>query len=96
MGWIFRKGFRIGPFRGILSKKGIGMSWGFPGFRFGVSPNGKRYISLGLPGTGLYWIKYLTDKNTGNPPQTQPTQLPPAPLPPSNNNQQPWWKNNNP
>ena len=42
------------------SKKGIGTSFGFLGFRIGVSPEGKSYFSFGIPGTGLYYIKYFT------------------------------------
>lgn len=42
----------------IASKNGLGSSFGFLGFRFGVSPNGKKFWSFGIPGTGLYYIKY--------------------------------------
>lgn len=59
MGWRFRKIFQYGPFRWTLSKRGIGTSWGIAGFRIGISPSGDRYISLGLPGTGLYFIRYF-------------------------------------
>jgi len=60
--WRFRKVFGRGPFRWTLSKRGIGWSWGIPGLRYGVSPSGQRYISFSIPGTGLYWIKYLKQK----------------------------------
>ena len=60
MGFIFRRIFRMGPFRWNLSRKGVGVSWGFPGFRVGIAANGRRYLSLGFPGWGLYWIKYFT------------------------------------
>jgi hypothetical protein len=62
MSWIFRKIFRFGPFRTTLSKGGVGMSWGIPGFRIGVSPTGRKYLSIGVPGTGLYFLKYLSNE----------------------------------
>jgi hypothetical protein len=37
---------------------GLGSSFGFLGFRFGVSPDGRKYWSFGIPNTGLYYIKY--------------------------------------
>jgi hypothetical protein len=57
--WRFRKSKKIGIFRTTLTKKGIGTSVGIPGLRFGVSPNGRKYFSFGIPGTGLYYIKYF-------------------------------------
>jgi hypothetical protein len=59
MAWRFRKSKKMGPFRATVSKKGVGTSVGFLGFRFGVTPTGRRYISFGIPGTGLYYIKYF-------------------------------------
>jgi hypothetical protein len=58
MGFRFRKSFGFGPFRANLSPKGVGSSFGFFGFRFGVSTDGRKYWSFGLKGTGLYYIKY--------------------------------------
>ena len=58
MAWRFRKIKNIGPFRTMVSKKGVASSFGFLGFRFGVSPVGRKYSSFGVPGTGLYYIKY--------------------------------------
>ena len=57
--WRFRKMFNFGAFRTSVSKSGVGYSYGLLGFRFGVSPNGNRYISFGISGTGLYFIKYF-------------------------------------
>lgn len=59
MSWRFQKYKKIGPLRLSTSKKGIGKSIGFLGFRVGVSPNGKKYWSFGIKGTGLYWIKHF-------------------------------------
>jgi len=58
MGFRFRKSFGFGPFRTNLSSKGVGSSFVFFGFRFGVSADGRKYWSFGLKGTGLYYIKY--------------------------------------
>lgn len=58
MSWRFRKTKSFGPFRTTISKEGVGSSFGFLGFRFGVSPDGRRYWSFGIRGTGLYYIKY--------------------------------------
>src|SRR5206468_12537013 len=67
MGWIFRKSFRQGPFRWTLSKRGVGWSVGIPGLRYGISPSGQPYISVGIPKTGLYWIKYIGKLAPGAP-----------------------------
>lgn len=58
MSWRFRKSFNTGPLRTTVSKSGLGHSFGFFGFRFGVTPEGKKYWSFGIRGTGLYYIKY--------------------------------------
>jgi hypothetical protein len=56
----------MGPFRLNLSRRGIGGSWGFPGFRVGMAADGKRYVSIGIPGTGLYYQYYLgNNKSSG-------------------------------
>ncbi|MBU3658690.1 MAG: DUF4236 domain-containing protein [Flavobacteriales bacterium] len=59
MAWRFRKTKNFGPIRTTVSKNGVGTSFGFLGFRFGVSSDGKRFWSFGIPGTGLYYIKYF-------------------------------------
>ncbi|MEI8270505.1 MAG: DUF4236 domain-containing protein [bacterium] len=58
MGLRFRKSFGFGGLRTNLSTKGVGTSFGFFGFRFGVTAEGKKYWSFGIRGTGLYYIKY--------------------------------------
>ncbi|MBM4045842.1 MAG: DUF4236 domain-containing protein [Planctomycetes bacterium] len=62
MGWRFRKVFRFGPLRWWPSRAGVGYSWGIPGLRIGVSANGSRFLSVGIPGTGLYFIKYFSSR----------------------------------
>jgi hypothetical protein len=58
MAWRYRKSKNIGPFKATISKNGVRTSFGFFGFRFGVSPDCRKYWSFGIPGTGLYYIKY--------------------------------------
>lgn len=64
MGWRFRKTLSVKPFRFTLSTRGLGVSSGvgIRGFRVGVSSSGDYYVSLGIPGTGLYWVKYFRRK----------------------------------
>jgi hypothetical protein len=52
MGIYIRKSIKAGPFRFNLSKSGIGVSTGIPGFRVGISPRGN-YIHLGR--NGVYY-----------------------------------------
>ena len=108
MGWRFRKTVIQGPFRWNLSKKGIGWSLGVPGLRYGISSTGQQYVSVGIPGTGFYYIKYfpIRAKQLKNLPGKQITQctqntltsLPhKQPLTQSKikENQQPWWRQKN-
>ena len=95
MGWVFRKSFGRGPFRWTLSKRGVGWSVGIPGLRYGVSPTGQRYVSVGIPNTGLYWTKHFGRPVSATPYPVQPT-LPPAtaqsqPKSPSTPQNQ-WWR----
>lgn len=96
MSWIFRKVFRAGPFRVTLSKAGVGMSWGIPGFRFGVSPSGRKYFSIGIPGTGLYFVKYLDSKdNNHKEPTKESIKKLIEPKKVNNVNEPPWWEQKN-
>ena len=95
MGWHVRRILRTGPVRWNLSRSGVGWSIGVPGLRYGVSALGHRYISIGLPGTGVYWTRYfgaqphgLTPPLAGQPPSTQQAQSAAPPVVSS----QPWWK----
>ena len=56
----WRKSIKIGPTRFNLSTKGVGTSFSFFGLRFGRTAEGRKYWSFGIPGTGLYYIKYYT------------------------------------
>lgn len=93
--WRFRKVFGRGPFRWTLSKRGVGWSWGIPGLRYGVSPSGQRYVSFSIPGTGLYWIKYLKQEPVSSSPPHVPTSAPASKaIPPLSTSgpKVPWWK----
>ena len=63
MSWRFRRVMSSGPFR-LNSRRGVGWSVGIPGLRYGRSAVGTPYISIGFPGLGLYWVKYLRDDDS--------------------------------
>lgn len=88
MGWRFRRSMNFGPLRLNLGKRGLGYSVGRPGARIGHSSTGRRYASLGLPGTGLSWFKsWGSKRKAGSPvapatPPAGPTRGTGRPLPP--------------
>jgi hypothetical protein len=49
MGFYIRKSVKAGPFRFNLSKSGLGVSAGIPGFRVGTGPRGN-YVQMGPAG----------------------------------------------
>jgi hypothetical protein len=53
------------------------VGWGWPGLRFGKTPTGDWYISLSIPGTGFYWIKYFR-KMKGRTPEIEGQASPPS------------------
>ena len=59
MGWRFRRSLRLGPVRVNLSTRGVGASFGWRVFRVGVRPDGGRYLTISIPGTGLSWSMML-------------------------------------
>ena len=68
MGLYLRKSVRVGPLRFNLSKSGIGVSTGIPGFRLGSGPRGA-YVHMG--GGGVYYRQSL-----GNRPRTGASSAP--------------------
>ncbi len=81
MGWRFHRSFKTGPIRWNLSRRGVGASWGIPGFRVGMSADGKRYLSIGIPGTGLYYQHYFGRTRSGRA-SVNPNPYPvPVPVP---------------
>jgi hypothetical protein len=59
MGLVWRKVFRFGPVRTSLSTRGLGWSSGIPFLRYGIGPNSTHYLTIGVPGAGLYFTKFL-------------------------------------
>jgi hypothetical protein len=67
MGWNWRIRRCIRICKGVhvnFNKGGLGLSVGVHGFHVGTGPRG-RYMSAGLPGTGLYAINYLGKRQKG-------------------------------
>lgn len=68
MGFRWRKSISKGPFRLNLSKGGVGWSFGVPGLRWGVGADGIGYLSLGIPGTGLSYVRrFGASRNASKP-----------------------------
>lgn len=84
MGWRYRRRARFGPLNINLSRRGVGTSWGIPGFRVTHTATGHRYLTLSVPGTGLSWQKTLrtrTSRTAQPSPLVQPSShLPHPPL----------------
>ena len=62
MGFRFRRSVRFGPLRVNIGKRGVGTSIGVPGARITNSSTGRKYLTLGIPGTGLSWTKTLNSR----------------------------------
>lgn len=76
MGFRFRKSVNAGPFRLNLGKRGVGYSIGVPGCRVSTSADGRRYLVLSVPGTGISWWKQLRPKSKSPVGQNQATTTP--------------------
>lgn len=74
MGFYFRKSIRVGPLRFNLSKGGIGVSAGIPGFRAGTGPRGN-YVQMGAG--GVYYRTTLSSSRSAR--LVVPPALPPSP-----------------
>lgn len=59
MGFYIRKSVKAGPFRFNVSKSGLGVSAGAPGFRVGTGPRGN-YVSVGK--NGVYYRTTLNPR----------------------------------
>jgi len=77
--WRFRRALRAGWLRLNLSRGGIGWSVGPRFARLGVSANGRKYVSCGIPGTGLYFFRYLDYGRTRHLPRSA-SQSPSGPM----------------
>ena len=64
MGLRFRKSVRLpGGLRFNFSKRGIGASWGFKGFRVTKSPGRKIKTTHSIPGTGISYVSSGGEKS---------------------------------
>lgn len=52
----------ISGLRANVSERGIGWSFGFGVFRIGTSPSGRRWLSIGIPGTNFRYFKFISDE----------------------------------
>lgn len=65
----FQKSIRLAPgIRINLSKSGMGVSVGPKGLKLGVDAKGRRYSSVGIPGTGISQRTYMKAGADGNTP----------------------------
>jgi hypothetical protein len=72
MAWRWRKSIGLGGgARTTISPNGIGVSWGFAGFRFGRSPNGSRWISYTIPLTGISFFRYINQRASATSPNSK-------------------------
>lgn len=75
MPFYLRKSLRVGPLRFNLSKSGIGVSAGIPGFRIGMGPRGN-YIHAGRNG---FYYRSTLPSGTARQRRSLPSTLPQAP-----------------
>lgn len=59
MGLSYRKSIKIGPLRLNLSRGGVGHSWGNRLFRVTRTADGRKTLTVNLPG-GLHWRKNIS------------------------------------
>jgi hypothetical protein len=60
MGFRFQRRIRIAPgVRLNLSQSGIGLGVGRPGLRLGMDAKRRKYLSVGLPRTGLSYRTFF-------------------------------------
>lgn len=72
MGFYLRKSLRAGPFRFNLSKSGLGVSAGIPGFRVGTGPRGN-YVHVGA--AGVYYRASLSGRARPGVPHPEPSPV---------------------
>jgi hypothetical protein len=66
MGFYFRRRKSLGPLSLNLSKSGIGISTGIRGLRAGITANGRLFTSANVPGTGVYYRRYLAQHHAAS------------------------------
>ncbi|MBI5791662.1 MAG: DUF4236 domain-containing protein [Rhodocyclales bacterium] len=70
-----------GGTRTTITPRGMGVSWGFAGFRVGKSPTGSLWVSFTIPGTGISFFKYLAPQTSQTAQQQQPSIPAKSPAP---------------
>lgn len=75
MGFRFRKSFKVGPVRATVSKSGISTSFGVKGARITKKANGNTMSTLGIPGTGISYVKETSKKSKNNNKQYTTTSI---------------------
>ena len=84
----FRKSMKLLPgVRLNFSKETVGLSFGVPGARYTINSKGRRTVSTGIPGTGLYNVETLNSGTrssrrssaAANAQESETWQAPPAP-----------------
>ena len=81
----FRQSMKLLPgLRLNFSKETVGLSFGVPGARYTINSKGRRTVSTGIPGTGLYNVDTLSSGTRRSSAATQSQesdtyQGPPAP-----------------
>jgi hypothetical protein len=77
MSWRYQKGILVLPgVRLNLSRGGVGVSIGGRGAHVGWPARGRRYVNLGVPGTGLSWREYERRRPAGRASKVQPMVRP--------------------
>jgi hypothetical protein len=61
-----------------LSKSGLGLSIGVRGFRLGVSSSGRRYVTAGLPGSGIYYRHFAKRGRNSTRPEPATPEISPG------------------
>jgi tetratricopeptide (TPR) repeat protein len=70
----FRKSMKLMPgVRLNFNKDSVGMSFGVPGARYTINSKGRRTVSTGIPGTGLYNVETLSSGRKKTAPAQQST-----------------------
>lgn len=79
MGWQFRRSTTLFPgVRLNFTKNGVGLGFGGHGLRYSMHSTGRRTVSVGIPGSGLYW----TDSWNAGPPNSPSGTRATPPRPP--------------
>ncbi|MBW8482374.1 DUF4236 domain-containing protein [Actinomadura sp. PM05-2] len=62
MGWSYRKSFKMGPVKINLSRHGVGHSVGGRAGRVTTSADGRKTMTLRIPGTGISWRRQIKSR----------------------------------